>query len=545
MNPRIQPDPTAPEPHAQHPHTNPVSFIARYPVECLTALCLVFVLQTGLMPFDFVLGTSLSTTEPFTQGVVGSFTRPDIASNVFLYVPVGLLIYWSLRRARRRRFGAVPLTLCAVVALSAMIEWVQAYAPSRVSCWRDLAANAVGGGLGVLLGMATCHMVPVVVGHGLTEARERPLTTTTKAYICLLVVAASMPFSFAFDASRFKQVVMESHLVPFASDAHYAQAVRSAEAKGDERSAALASWSRMRGWSRWTAECLSFLLLTWLLRRMLVVEYGFRPPGMLAMLLWISLSLALALSVVQLPILSRGLDGTDVLFRLVGIVLGFVTYAVSPMASPAQQGGGETGGRLWTRLAGVTAALTMAMIVYHGIIPLRFDAVTSTQRASNAVTELAPLGAYFHTRFDIALGDAIEKACVYALLTGLLCVSWRRLHNQSTRGRILRLMPIMVGVSVVLEVVQIFEPVRVSGITDPVLAMAGCAIGLIVYQQVVLFQRLVLNPQTKRVIDGRGRFTRRMSLTDEVIASLAEPYPEAPVEVVPTKPAPVEPTAGE
>ncbi|MBI5161527.1 MAG: VanZ family protein [Micrococcales bacterium] len=68
----------------------------------------------------------------------------ESAANVVLFVPLGVLLAALFRR------GWVVLALVGVVAATVTIELVQReFLPARVSSLGDIAANSVGGALGV------------------------------------------------------------------------------------------------------------------------------------------------------------------------------------------------------------------------------------------------------------------------------------------------------------------------------------------------------------------------------------------------------------
>jgi len=75
------------------------------------------------------------------------------SSTLLSYLPFGLLVGLVLRE----RFGAlasVILGLCAGMALSASMEYLQMYLPTRTSSNLDLLANSAGALLGALLAVS-------------------------------------------------------------------------------------------------------------------------------------------------------------------------------------------------------------------------------------------------------------------------------------------------------------------------------------------------------------------------------------------------------
>ena len=77
----------------------------------------------------------------------------DLAQNALAYAPLGLLIVWAVA-PRRRVTGSVLLALLAGLALSATLESLQTYLPSRIPSLMDLVANGAGAFIGAIAGAA-------------------------------------------------------------------------------------------------------------------------------------------------------------------------------------------------------------------------------------------------------------------------------------------------------------------------------------------------------------------------------------------------------
>ncbi|MCH8243038.1 MAG: hypothetical protein IH897_10565, partial [Planctomycetes bacterium] len=104
-------------------------FLFRYGTEMLAAAAVLFILQTGLVPFDFEWRAGGRGSDDFFGVATSSFTFPDIISNLFLYLPLGAFLHWSLCRRVRSAVVAALLTLVLSAILSGGIEWLQAYSP--------------------------------------------------------------------------------------------------------------------------------------------------------------------------------------------------------------------------------------------------------------------------------------------------------------------------------------------------------------------------------------------------------------------------------
>lgn len=98
--------------------------------------------------------------------------------------------------------------------------------------------------------------------------------------------------------------------------------------------------------------------------------------------------------------------------------------------------------------------------------------------------------------------------------------------------------------SVAIEVVQLFMPIRVTSLTDPILASIAAIVGVIGYDYAVAFYR---HARSLSILDMEGirttlRDTRsdetsaegKWTVADEMIAGIAEPYEGAPREPDPS-----------
>jgi len=84
------------------------------------------------------------------------WTGFDLWTNIVGYAPFGALMVYSLY-PRLRSWQAILLSSVAGIALSALMEAVQTYLPTRVPSNLDLLTNSCGAILGALIGAATCR----------------------------------------------------------------------------------------------------------------------------------------------------------------------------------------------------------------------------------------------------------------------------------------------------------------------------------------------------------------------------------------------------
>lgn len=511
-----------------------VRFLLRYHVELLTVLTILFVAQTGLVPFDFGRGPTGPGSGGLFSTSVSRLTFPDIVSNIFLYLPLGLLLHWSLAR-RPRRLPLTPVMAIALAAaLSGIVEWLQAYSPARVSSIIDLTSNVVGATVGVCLSWTARRIIPHFLGVTIAELHERPQAAVLKAYCFLLVVFAAIPFSLSFDAVCLKQAVRAANFVPFRSVMYDDAGAGGMLPKTTDNIYAYERLLRMKRWSRWVAECTSFAVLAWLALGFLRRDYHFSRRASVALVMYLGGAFAIGLSLLQLPIVSRACDVTDVLFRWLGLIVGLILRPIylNQVAGRASSDVGD----LHRRIAKIGLAAVAAYIVYTGVIPFNFGVQTGGLRASVQSESLLPFFAYFMARFDLMMADVMQKFASYVVFSALFAMWWTRNRADARSAPVFAITMLGVSLSLLVEFVQVFIPVRVTSSTDPILAAAGCMIGVLAQRQAAAFYQFARTrrplSQPERVAGQRSPIAE-LAPDDALIATLFDPRPDAPVEPSP------------
>ncbi|HEX5338591.1 MAG TPA: VanZ family protein [Gallionella sp.] len=113
----------------------------------------LFIAYASLSPFSGWREQGLDFADVLTSPLLLTYTSFDAAINLLAYLPFGLLVALSLR-ARFSAAASLSGALCAGALLSASMEYLQMYLPSRVSSNMDLLANSVGTLLGALLAVS-------------------------------------------------------------------------------------------------------------------------------------------------------------------------------------------------------------------------------------------------------------------------------------------------------------------------------------------------------------------------------------------------------
>lgn len=113
----------------------------------------LFIVYASLSPFSGWREQGLDFVEVLDVPLLLTYTAFDAVINLLSYLPFGLLVGLALRA----RFGAVAsviLGLCLGVLLSAGMEYLQMYLPTRTSSNMDLLSNSAGALIGALLAVS-------------------------------------------------------------------------------------------------------------------------------------------------------------------------------------------------------------------------------------------------------------------------------------------------------------------------------------------------------------------------------------------------------
>jgi len=493
------------------------------PNEILAFLATAFILQAGLVPFDFQFAGANELLQNSENLISPPSPLHDIIGNFFLFVPFGLFVQACAARHFPSAFSFF-LTLLAATLLSGGLESVQAYSPSRVSSIIDVCCNIGGTAIGALISMIARRMIPQLLGAAMFEFRDRPAVAILKAYVLVLTLVGAMPFTFAFDAPRFNQAVGQTVLVPFGDT--LARSV--ANVPTDPRAASLADWGASRRWTRWLAETASFILLTWLLQIVLREQYRFPSRSAAALTWWLAGILAVGLSAGQFLVVTRGLDTTDPLFRLFGVGLGLAAW-------PWVRDRAAVPSAKWFPCRSM-ALCTAAWIALTGLAPFQFQAPEGNVLNALSSTAFLPFMAYFQTRNDLMFTDVMEKVASYALLGGLLASGRSSIRRLSTGSKLLRTTAVSLALATAIESAQLFLPVRVVSLTDLLLAATGSTLGVMLHEHVANLTRYILHHQVLGPGAPNIALPPQIALgqVEQLMSTLTDPHPNAPHEPTPS-----------
>ncbi|MCP4126238.1 MAG: DUF4962 domain-containing protein, partial [Gammaproteobacteria bacterium] len=111
-------------------------------------------------------------TDPFhlmLQRGLHNASRADMLTNILVYMPLGVLLMWSMLSIRCSACRLFLAVLCCAL-LSLVLEYSQAHLPGRVPSMGDLILNISGGGIGAIITLLVG--TDTVIGKRLFQIRS-------------------------------------------------------------------------------------------------------------------------------------------------------------------------------------------------------------------------------------------------------------------------------------------------------------------------------------------------------------------------------------
>jgi glycopeptide antibiotics resistance protein len=434
------------------------------------AAAILFALYGSLVPFEWrtvSLADGVREYAVFWSRVrIDWITRSDLVANVLLAVPIGFFLMGTLTLDRRETGariarGAVTLLTGGVLAL--LFEFLQIFVKNRVVSQRDVFAQALGTLIGliawVLLGQTISDWLR---GHhgarhtGLPQGLQR-LRAILAIYAAGWLVSMLQPFDLTLSPAEIWHKARSGgiNLVPFGSPF---------------ASGADWVWDVISG--------VIFAVPLGGLALLTMVSLGARKRRALALaagVLFVSAS-----ELVQILVVNRVADVTDVMTGSLGVWLGIVVtahYATLP-DRPVAVGGRAVGRR--TMLAVGCSLAWIGVLAFYHWKPFAFDLTPAHVRERMQQMSLLPLRQYqFETGAQV-LAQATLKVGLGIPLGLCLAVATADAWRETPRGETLRWALVLVlGLLVFggIEAGQLFLP-RVPDVTDVLWGTLGTAAGL-------------------------------------------------------------------
>ncbi|MFT3817989.1 MAG: VanZ family protein [Rubrivivax sp.] len=405
----------------------------------------LFIVYGSWVPLNFRPGDWAQAWSALWQWPAGEALRQqrlDTAVNALLTVPLsfGLALLWAPPRARAPWLARVAIVLL-VLALSLLVEVVQAFLPGRSESLGDVAAQTAGSLLGLVLQAAWGRRAQrYLAGLAAAHDRQSRALHLLQAYLLAMLLFAVMPLDLTLDLGELYGKWRDGRvrLLPFSPHA-----------------AALSEQVY-----DWASDVLLWLPVGALWRQGV-------PGRTTAAIVGRALLLAAAIELTQWLVLSRFTDSTDVV--LAGIGAGLGAAVVPPVLRRLALDRGR-----WRRacLAGLAVWLAVTVLIYAWPFDWRWPA--AGWAAFGEAFGGIPFLTYFQRNEFGALNEILRKLLVFlpggALLRLVLAAGGQR---RPSRGWLL----LLAALAGLLEALQVLLADRVADLTDALLATAGAVAG--------------------------------------------------------------------
>ncbi|MCC7009131.1 MAG: VanZ family protein [Acidobacteria bacterium] len=420
---------------------------------------------------------------------VGIGTRADWVANILLFIPLTFLWLGTVAcdRGRMARLAGALVVLPLAAAGAVALEFTQIWFARRTVSRNDILAEAIGGGLGVLLWFVIGQRaVAWARTYSLDRRPQSRVQWLLQAYIVGFTIWSVIPLDLTISVTELyhKWERGQVTLLPFAY--------------------------RYESWSAHLYQAFGDLMVfvplgIWIA----MFDWGPRPSrAVLKLAAMGGAAYGTALELVQLLVLSRYTDVTDILFAVAGSTLGAwlvlrqrseaATTAtdVPDAATPATAVHGIVAAAVrWGIAIGAYTAFLLAGFLFP------FEVTHDRVLVASRFQEFArvPLfSLYMGTEFN-----AIQQVLVRLLLFAPLGALWGRLALRA-RGRAGRIAIGLAGLgyaaalALAIELAQLFMPPKIADPSDAALCLLGAAGGLYVAARALV-------PADDRAATGRTR----------------------------------------
>lgn len=429
-------------------HNLPLNLLLLYAAFIIYATIIPFAFDTP--PENFAAKLHALAADPLRLKSGSGFSLTDAASNVLLFVPFGVLflLAWQQASLPTRRKYAVLGAVSAAFVLSGLVEFMQFFSERRVTSLLDCVAN----GAGTLVGAFAAARFKLRLQTYLRlqfwlQTDESKLFTI---YTVMLALAQLMPLRPTLDFSTIKATL------------------KSIDWALPQTPAALGSlWAETILYAGFAFLWLRTQREATQTTQRIIYTIGLTSG---ATLLLEALQIFLVGHVVRLRNLLAGFEGG---------MYGAVCFMILKMQAARQPRAQQN---LFDRKNALHFALAH-LIVYMLLLelqPYQFNFALNHLYAQAARFHWLPFIEYYQNTDAHAVLDFTAGAARFALLAVLL----------RTRARLMQvtlspqsIFAVVLGMSLVLELLQLSLPQHAPGLTDCVSALLGAAVGIGVEQK--------------------------------------------------------------
>lgn len=412
------------------------------------AAVVLLVLGGSLSPFSF----DLHCIHSGGQWALASIGQPpsdinDLATNLFVYVPVGLaLVVWLRPRLGLTRAAVGAAAVGGLVSL--MAETLQTLLPQRCASWIDVSVNLAGTVLGALLASPLAAVARAATSSLRTRLSARPVSVATSLAAVGLVVAGLWPFDFVADTAQLHRSIAQAKWTPWTP-------LDSAPLRPTAPQDPLATF----GFAGLFA---AFGFLVALAER----ETGRPRRHALETAISHAAILALLIETVQFFVVSRSFDTVDAMLNTIAAGLG-AYFAIVAIDIPSRSCWLEQPGVLLRPL--LLMPLLLAQVACHVL-----DATGVGRFGPAAADHATLLWLPFSTYYGRSLPTALAQGTWICAVSGLFALTVATLaRHLDVRARWLVAGLATVGLASACEVIRFFGPEHLADATQPLLAAGG------------------------------------------------------------------------
>lgn len=415
---------------------------------------MVFAVYGSLIPFDLRI-------RPFEEGFADfrhhllnpprRVSRSDFLANILLFVPIGFGFTGGLLLGRRRALilpGALVVLVCGL-AVSVTAEFLQVFAPGRVSSRYDIIAQTLGCLVGIICWFAAGRPLTAWVRSAAATGHGDRLARVLTGYVAVWVFINLAPFNVTYDLGELARRVRTGRitLTPFG---------------GYDGTTVRMLWDALI--TTISAVPLGlFGLVVWQQRT-------FRHGATFAFLT--GTLIVVFMEGAHVFIRSHSADTADVIFGCLGVAVG--VSAGARLLSRDVLLPGNAALRLRMRL-GAAALLAWAAVLcaYHWL-PYDFSADSQEIRRKLGTLSLVPFAGY-HSGSAISAFNNLLTRIGLSMPVGILLAAI--MPRRPPAIALIATAIAVIGLFGVIEAGQLFLPTRVPDPTDVLVGLAGSMAG--------------------------------------------------------------------
>jgi VanZ family protein len=403
----------------------------------------LFVVYATLLPFQFLTeAASLHAKlawinwNPFVL-VTGEPTPiTDVVMNIGFFLPLGFIAFHAQRQRSAR--SAILRATCAGLLLSATVEAMQFFTPTRNPATSDVLTNGTGAALGAIMAaLFRSQLERRLRLRAQAWMSREPLLPVLVGCAVLVVVASLVPFDVAGSVNWIKRGIRLARLDPRSGPLEWADLVQ-----------AIVEYATLAG----LATHVAARLTRW------------SAPRRFA-LCWLGAAgLAMALEVGQIFVRSRVSSTRDVLAAMGGALCGCILALALGNGPRARIG--------WA----LVAVGSLLSLTVQALTPFRFQLDMHEMMGRLRFTALVPYSSYYYKATVAAVGDFLEGLLSYVPLAFILA----RQRKLDTSSRLRDAVPVILWCALfalALEVMQLGLPRRYPEVSDVLTAGLGAALG--------------------------------------------------------------------